>query len=79
MTTLQLLTRTDGIFENVRRIRNDMEGISQTLARAGDELRKAQADLYLWKQCADHLAKHVWKNEDGCKALENYERLKATT
>lgn len=80
MTTLEELTRVDGIFANVRTIENCMVGISQTLARAGDELRKSQAELRLWKQMADRLVKHIpGVSDQDCKVIAAYESLKEKT
>lgn len=80
MTTLELLMRHNGIWENVRSITSNLDGISQCLTNAGNELRKAQADLYLWKQMAETLVKHVpGVSDQDCKVIAAYESLKEKT
>jgi len=80
MTTLEKLTHEDGIFSNVRLIEGCMVGITQTLADAGKELRKAQEDLRLWKQMADRLVKHIpGVSDQDCKVIAAYESLKEKT
>ena len=87
MTTLEELTRVDGAPANIRGIESHLNALRQTIARAGDELAKvnaerrvAQADLYLWKQMAAWLVKHVQGVSDqDCKLIAAYESLKEKT
>jgi hypothetical protein len=80
MNALQSIERDGGILDAAKKLSEDLESLHIFILADHNALMKAKADAHLWKQCADNLARHIQGvSDEDCKALENYERLKATT